>query len=547
MNLGLEATPRLGRVRAALGSDAVRDCAAIAIVAVLIAAVLRPFQNTPFIDDWAYSWSVQHLLDTHELLFPEIVGNADASQVVWGALFCLPYGFSLATLRLSTWVLGVLALWALYLLVREGGGSRRGALTAAAVLGFYPVFFVLLPTFMTDVPALAGILWSMFLFVRAVHQKRVALVWLAAAVCAISVCAPVISLGVAGAMIATLLFHTGRWGRRMTVLLAPVLVGLFAAWLFVWTRAHVFTSADITWVNTSVHQRMANLRYAVGPMLPSMILETLLFALELTGIALIPIAAGLVRRAIVRRSAFLLALLAGVWLAARMSGYAAWIPFEPRALWALREVGAVSSLIPGWQAPPLPSWAAVGGVVVALVSAAILAAVYLRGPLGAAAKFLWWNIAGQVLFVAVVWLTYDRYVLVFVPLVATLVLVRRPTQHLVPTVAGLALYALISLVGTRDHLAYNHAVWSAVADLQAQGIPVADIDGGYVVNGWLQYLHPDEAYRDPSGRIVVPMVNDVAELTYTVADRPLPNRTIVRTYPYDRWLQPGGEIYVLKR
>ena len=86
-----------------------------------------------------------------------------------------------------------------------------------------------------------------------------------------------------------------------------------------------------------------------------------------------------------------------------------------------------------------------------------------------------------------------------------------------------------------------------MADLRASGVAPADIDGGYVVNGWLQYLHPEDAYRDASGRIIVPMVNDYAELPYTVADRPMPNRAIVRMYPYTGWLRSSGHIYVLKR
>ena len=218
----------------------------------------------------------------------------------------------LAALRVSTWVLGVLALCALYLLVRECGGTRRSALMAAAVLGFYPVFFILSPTFMTDVPFLAAMLWSALLFVRALHRRRVALVWLAAAVCAASVGSRVIGVGVAGAMIATLLFHTGRWGRRIHVLLAPALIGPFAVWLFVWTRARVFTSADITWLPNGPQQRLANLRYAFGAdILPSMLVETLLFALVLVGIALLPIAVGLVRRAIVRRTAYVFVVVCG--------------------------------------------------------------------------------------------------------------------------------------------------------------------------------------------------------------------------------------------
>ena len=117
----------------------------------------------------------------------------------------------------------------------------------------------------------------------------------------------------------------------------------------------------------------------------------------------------------------------------------------------------------------------------------------------------------------------------------------------VPAVACIAAYAAIALAGTHDHLDYNRAVWAAVADLRAGGVPPREIDGGYVVNGWLQYLHPDDAYRDPSGRIIVPMVNDFAELTYRVADRPTPNRVVVRTYRYSGWLRPDGHIYVERR
>ena len=195
--------------------DILRDCIAIASIALMIAVVLRPFQATPFIDDWVYSWSVSHLLETGEFLFPELVGNPITVQVLWGAIFSLPFGFSLTALRVSTWVLAVLALWALYLLVRESGGSRRAGLAAAAVLGFSPVFFILAPTFMTDVPFLAAMLWSTLLFVRALRHRRVSLVWAAAIVCAASVGIRMTGVGLAAAMIATLLFHTGPWGRRI--------------------------------------------------------------------------------------------------------------------------------------------------------------------------------------------------------------------------------------------------------------------------------------------------------------------------------------------
>ena len=70
------------------------DCLGITICAVLIAALLRPFQNTPFVDDWAYAWSVEHLLRTGEMRILDWSTSINIVQVAWGALFCVPFGFS---------------------------------------------------------------------------------------------------------------------------------------------------------------------------------------------------------------------------------------------------------------------------------------------------------------------------------------------------------------------------------------------------------------------------------------------------------------------
>jgi hypothetical protein len=543
----MDAQPGLPGLEPMPARDARRDCAAIVLVALVIALALRPFQNTPFIDDWVYSWSVQHLLETGEFLFPELVGNPIVTQVLWGALFSLPFGFSLGALRVSTWVLGVLAVCALYLLIRECGGTRRSALIGAAALGFCPTFFILAPTFMTDVPFIAGMLWAVLMFVRGIGRRRVAFVWVASAVCALSVGSRIIGVGTAAAMVATLLLHTGRWGRRVHVLLAPALVAPFAVSLFVWTRERTFRSADITWLPNGPQQRQANLVYALGAdLLPAMLVATLLLTIVLVGIALIPIACGLARKAILRRAVWVFIVCAVGWIAAAWGGYYAWVPFEPGNIWALREIGAAASFVPGWQPEPLSWWAALAAVVAALASTAVLIAAWPGGAVGTAERFLFWNIAAQMLLIAILWLTADRYVLVLVPLATALVLSRQPLARSWPTILGIGACAAIALVGTRDHLAYHRAVWSAVADLRASGAQPRDIDGGYVVNGWLQYLHPDEAYRDPSGRIIVPMVNDFAELTYQISNAQAPNRTVVRRYPYSGWLGRDGVIYVLR-
>jgi hypothetical protein len=66
--------------------------------------------------------------------------NANVAQILWGSLFCLPFGFSFTALRVSTWLLAVGGLCGLYLLLRELEVSRRDAILGTATLGVYPVF-----------------------------------------------------------------------------------------------------------------------------------------------------------------------------------------------------------------------------------------------------------------------------------------------------------------------------------------------------------------------------------------------------------------------
>src|SRR2546428_12307485 len=146
------------------------DCVLITTCGVLLAMALRPFQNTPFIDDWLYAWSVAELLDHGRLRVLDWSSHVNVAQILWGAAFSLPLGFSFTALRVSTWVLGLLCLCGLYLLLRELGIPRRDALIGTGTLGVNPIFAILSYSFMTDIPFLAALVWSLFAAARAIHR-----------------------------------------------------------------------------------------------------------------------------------------------------------------------------------------------------------------------------------------------------------------------------------------------------------------------------------------------------------------------------------------
>src|ERR1044072_3704921 len=127
---------------------------------------LRLFADVPLHDDWTYAWSVEHFLKTGELQVLDWSIHYPFAQILWGALFCLPFGFSFSALRVSTVVLAWLGALALYGTLRELGRARSESLIATLILIASPVFFVLSFSFMTDVPFVSVSNIAFFFIVR---------------------------------------------------------------------------------------------------------------------------------------------------------------------------------------------------------------------------------------------------------------------------------------------------------------------------------------------------------------------------------------------
>jgi hypothetical protein len=155
---------------------------------------------------------------------------------------------------------------------------------------------------------------------------------------------------------------------------------------------------------------------------------------------------------------------------------------------------------------------------------------------------------GHFLLLAILWLFYDRYAL---PLFAVAVVVAslgNPPRRPAIALAVLVVLLLVTIGGVHDHLEYNGALWEAADGLRRAHVSDAEIDGGYVVNGWLHYAHPENAPRDADGAVMFPGITvNSGRLTYLISNRLLPDRTLVRAIRYHRWLGRSGDILVLER
>jgi 4-amino-4-deoxy-L-arabinose transferase-like glycosyltransferase len=150
----------------------------LAVVAAL--GLINPISESPFNDDWSYSFTVKKLLETGHLTYNGWAAASMIAQAYWGLLWVKVFGFSYTVLRLSTLPLAAIAISLCYLLGRRVGLLPRFAVFAALTLGLCPLYLPVAGSFMTDVPGLFFIFLSMYLLARSIEspQTNPAIAWL---------------------------------------------------------------------------------------------------------------------------------------------------------------------------------------------------------------------------------------------------------------------------------------------------------------------------------------------------------------------------------
>jgi hypothetical protein len=170
-----------------------------------------PVAESPFNDDWSYSFTVRRLLETGHLTYNGWASGPLVAQAYWGLLWVKIFGFSYTILRLSTIPLASAAISICYLLGRHAGLRRATAAFAALLVGLSPIYLPVAGTFMTDAPGLFFLLLAIYAMVRGIESDKAASAvrWL-----------------VLGIIVA---FVGGTC--RQIVWLVPLVLGPYAAWL----------------------------------------------------------------------------------------------------------------------------------------------------------------------------------------------------------------------------------------------------------------------------------------------------------------------------
>jgi 4-amino-4-deoxy-L-arabinose transferase-like glycosyltransferase len=529
-----------------------------------MAVLAKPIGDFPINDDWVYGLSVKALLETGRFTLPSPSWTNLLPQAYWGALFCLPFGFSFTALRISTLVLGLVGVWATFATTRELGADRRIGLLAAALVAANPLYFSLANTFMTDVPFCAVSAASLYFLVRwARHmRRRDALIGLAIAMVAILIRQAGIVLP-AGFAVAYIVIR-GPKPRTIAIAALPLVIGALLHFGFqAWLHATGSTPAGEPPLAETV---LNNLRK------PILVPARLLVLLSYTGLFLLPALAVVAKRAWSvsdarrQRSTGVLFVAAFAVCAASIVAIGKPMPFIDNVLndFGGGPLTLTDTYFYGRNLPVVPPWLSTAWVLVSLaafIGFALFVCLVVYGVRHARARPVRTGstpamiligtcaIAYTVLAVLALRFFYDRYVL-FLLLAAALFLAivaaatpsddgsRGSNVLLAAIVLALAAF---STVVTRDHLEWNRARWAATSDLLASGIPRTSIDGGYEFNGWLGY---DFHYQAKPGKSPWWVIDD----EYTIASGPMPGFTVHRAYPFRRLLTgQNATVLVLHR
>lgn len=158
--------------------------AAAVLAAVLIVDPMREFMSQD--DGWAYARSVEYLLRTGEYRLDAWSAANMPVQIYLAAGLAKVFGYSFSLLRISTLLLLVGGLAALYGLLRRGLPAWPAAALTLGLLAS-PLVLMLGFTFMSDIQFMSWLLIAMWLYVRGfeAHSDAVVALGSLAAACAI--------------------------------------------------------------------------------------------------------------------------------------------------------------------------------------------------------------------------------------------------------------------------------------------------------------------------------------------------------------------------
>ena len=581
------------------------DLSVLALLWCISIIIVNPVGNFPIIDDEFYERSVRSLLETGSYSPPE-ANMTFITNLLWGALFCLPSGVSFTALRFSTLFASLLGLFGTYILVRDLGQPRWLCWVATLTLAFTPAYYALSHSFMTDVPFTVVCVWAAIFFARSLRSESVFGIVIGTLLAVVATLSRQIGMAIPLAFAVAMVLKRGTTWQTMLRAVSPIGLCLIAFLGF----DHFLAASGRLPATRDLYTNVAISTFTHSQTLFTTPISNFYCTVVYLGLFLLPVllcTMGYVFRSVTKGTWAIAAAGAGILIvAAAVRTYCGWSDFMPLPEGhVLRPTGIGLPWLRGVNhLPPLPEAFWVCVTILAFVGTALfilhlsmwvpsaVRSLLHRNPMSEAAKSeteteivtLFLLACGFILAVPYIGIrSTDRYLLPCVPFLAAGMVgfwtgssptatseVGQPLRYwLRYGPAGLlAALGIFSVVGTRDYLAWHRVSLEASRNLmETNHVPAESIDGG---------IEFDFMYPAPSSReevvdkvkklekarpqyffteqirkqygILVGLGWRPASPEYLVAFGPVPGYRVIREYAYDNWMPPRvRKIVALQR
>jgi 4-amino-4-deoxy-L-arabinose transferase-like glycosyltransferase len=478
----------------------------VSLIAVLVlflvaAFAVNPFREAPVEDDWAYAETVRHFLETGQYRLNGWLSANIAFQTAWGALFCLPAGYSFSALRVSTIVLALIGLAAFRELAIEQRIGRNTANLLTLCIATSPLFFKMSLTFMSDVPFVAVTTMALLFYGRALRRMTWP-AWIAASLAgAASILTRQFGVALLAALAVVWLADVRRFERLSRYAVGAALPLLASVWQVDrgWNHSN--------WAAAHNLNRQRIFLWGIGflknvPWRPLVIVEYLAWFLMplalVAGIAVVgnlrkngkatsPGTSGSVGRLSVGLLGWTGLFVGGVFYGREVVGSPALMPFLSWNFEILYLLGTNIRIL---------------ATVITIAGAVCIAYFVMRRYLVASERpkglhewFLDTTTVFSLLLALVFFLIGDEYLLIFLPF-ATIAVGRQVEPVLMGWRRTVLIVCLALLIGaavwTREGICRNQAIWTLAERVHATGVPTDEIFAGWE---WAGYYHFDDYAR----------------------------------------------------
>lgn len=538
----------------------------ITILWLMMVISVNPIGDFPLNDDWAYAASVKTLIDTGHFVLPDWSAPNLFMQTIWGTLFGSVFGYSFTVLRISTLILGLVGLIAIYRLLREINVSSGISLIGVAAITVNPIFFASSNTFMTEVPFLSFSVIALLFLTKALYEDNFSSILIGTAAAVLALLIRQLGFAIPIAFAFSYLIGTKITSDRAIKAMLPLIACLvahmsFKTWLRLDGQMPAMYGYQIQQIENMLAQPVLTIIEHFGKSMIYALIYLCLFALPI--LLLVAFSRGFMPNW--RKTGLFLLISSGIiWGGLHNIG----------ARWPLLgNLVGTYGIGPMYYFEPdepylthvkLFSW--VIGFLSIISVWLMLFILYLRwvsirldvkeSGLWALRPMIFFGVATLVYLLPVASVDYlfDRYLLF--PILATILFCLSPhkTQpDLVSSRLGATLalcvtigMGVITVAVTHDYLSWNRVRWMALNDLTyGKKIAPSRIDGGFEFNGMYLY-DANQIKPNAKGWWVVDNEFLIALSKRTRHQRR--DYVVDTKYPVNSWLPYSPHyVYVMRR